>query len=95
MGATDRFRPEEVQRILALTGKQLDHWDRLSLVSPKKDQGSRFYDFRDLIGLRTIKRLAKMGYKTHAFVCIAGAIQAAGPPPVGPPSPLKPANWTS
>jgi len=61
MGATDRFRPEEVQRILALTGKQLDHWDRLSLVSPKKDQGNRFYDFRDLIGLRTIKQLVEQG----------------------------------
>jgi len=61
MGATDRFRPEEVQRILALTGKQLDYWDRLSLISPKKDQGDRFYDFRDLIGLRTVKQLIEEG----------------------------------
>jgi len=61
MGATERFRPEEVQRILALTGKQLDHWDRLSLISPKKEQGSRYYDFRDLIGLRTVKQLVEQG----------------------------------
>ena len=59
--ATDRFRPEEVQRILALTGKQLEYWDRLSLISPKKDQGKSFYDFRDLIGLRTVKQLIEQG----------------------------------
>jgi tetratricopeptide (TPR) repeat protein len=61
MGATDRFSPEEVQRILGLTGKQLDYWDRLRLVSPRKEQGSRFYDFRDLIGLRTVKQLVEQG----------------------------------
>ncbi len=36
MGATDRFSPEHVQRILGVTGKQLDYWDRLRLVSPRK-----------------------------------------------------------
>jgi len=61
MGATDRFRPEEVQRILALTGKQLDYWDRLRLVSPRRERGNRFYDFRDLIGLRTVKQLTEKG----------------------------------
>jgi tetratricopeptide (TPR) repeat protein len=61
MVATDRFSPEDVQRILGLTAKQLDNWDRLSLVSPQKDQGNRFYDFRDLIGLRTVKQLIEQG----------------------------------
>ena len=61
MGATDRFSPEDVQRILGLTGKQLDYWDRLRLVSPRDDQGNRFYDFRDLIGLRTVKQLVEKG----------------------------------
>jgi tetratricopeptide (TPR) repeat protein len=61
MGATDRFSPQEVQRILGLTGKQLDYWDRLRLVSPRKDLGNRFYDFRDLIGLRTVKQLIEKG----------------------------------
>jgi len=61
MGATDRFSPEDVQRILGLTAKQLDYWDRLRLVSPQKEQGSRFYDFRDLIGLRTVKQLIEQG----------------------------------
>jgi tetratricopeptide (TPR) repeat protein len=61
MGPMDRFSPDEVQRILGLTGKQLDYWDRLRLVSPRRDKGIRSYDFRDLIGLRTVKQLAEQG----------------------------------
>jgi len=61
MGATDRFSPEEVQRILGLTGKQLEYWERLRLVSPQKESGNCFYDFRDLIGLRTVKQLVEEG----------------------------------
>jgi tetratricopeptide (TPR) repeat protein len=61
MGATDTFSTEDVQRILGLTAKQLDYWDRLQLVSPRKGQGNRFYDFRDLIGLRTVKQLVEEG----------------------------------
>ena len=61
MGATDRFSTEDVQRILGLTSKQLDYWDRLRLVSLRKEQGNRFYDFRDLIGLRTVKQLVEEG----------------------------------
>src|SRR5437899_479697 len=61
MGATDRYSPGDVQRILGLTEKQLDYWDRLRLVSPQKENGVRFYDFRDLIGLRTIKQLVEKG----------------------------------
>jgi len=61
MGATDRFASEDVQRIVGLTAKQLEYWDRLGLVSPRKEQGNRFYDFRDLIGLRTVKQLVEEG----------------------------------
>jgi tetratricopeptide (TPR) repeat protein len=61
MGTTDRFSPEEVQRILGLNAKQLEYWDRLRLVSPRKESGNRFYDFRDLIGLRTVKQLVEEG----------------------------------
>ena len=61
MSATDTFSTEDVQRIVGLTAKQLDYWDRLRLVSPRKEQGNRFYDFRDLIGLRTVKQLVEKG----------------------------------
>jgi tetratricopeptide (TPR) repeat protein len=65
MGATDRFSPEEVQRIVGVTRKQLDHWNRLSLVSPQEEQGTRYYDFRDLIGLRTVKQLLEKGISAN------------------------------
>jgi tetratricopeptide (TPR) repeat protein len=61
MGATDRFSPAEVQRILGLTGKQLDYWDRLRLVSPQTEEDKRFYGFRELIALRTVKQLIEKG----------------------------------
>jgi len=70
----DRFSSEDVQRIVGLTGKQLDYWDRLRLVSPRKEEGSRFYDFRDLIGLRTVKQLVEEGVPAsrlrHALVAL-------------------------
>jgi tetratricopeptide (TPR) repeat protein len=65
MGATDRFSPEDVQRIVGLTRKQLDYWDRLRLISPREQQGTRYYDFRDLIGLRTIKQLLESGVSAN------------------------------
>ena len=61
MGTTDRYSSEEVQRILSLNAKQLEYWERLRLVSPGKENGNRFYDFRDLIGLRTVKQLVEEG----------------------------------
>jgi tetratricopeptide (TPR) repeat protein len=61
MVAKDRFGPEDVQRIVGLTGKQLEYWDNLQLVSPRKEEGSRYYDFRDLISLRTVKQLIEEG----------------------------------
>src|SRR5258708_35013438 len=61
MGPTERFSPDEVQRIVGLTEKQLDYWERLRLISPRKEKGIRYYDFRDLIGLRTIKQLVENG----------------------------------
>jgi tetratricopeptide (TPR) repeat protein len=74
MGAKDRFSTEHVQRILGLTAKQLDYWDRLRLVSPQKEQGNRYYDFRDLISLRTVKQLVEEGVPAsrlrHALVAL-------------------------
>jgi len=61
MGPTERFSPDEVQRIVGLTEKQLDYWERLRLISPRKEKGIHYYDFRDLIGLRTIKQLVENG----------------------------------
>ena len=75
MGATDRFSPENVQRILGLTARQLDYWDRLRLVSPQKEEENRFYDFRDLIGLRTVKQLVEEGVPANRLRRALGALR--------------------
>jgi tetratricopeptide (TPR) repeat protein len=65
MGVSGRFDSKEVQRILGLTQSQLDYWDRMGLVSSRKDGRNRSYDFKDLIGLRTVKQLVETGIPVH------------------------------
>jgi tetratricopeptide (TPR) repeat protein len=65
MGPTERFSLTDVQRILGLTRKQLDFWDRLGLVSPQGNPDARYYDFRDLIALRTVKQLTESGVSAN------------------------------
>src|SRR5207245_8840585 len=84
MGSTDRFSPDEVQRILGLTEKQLDYWERLRLVSPQKEKGIRYYDFRDLIGLRTVTQLVENGVPANrlrrALAALRGKLGHADAP---------------
>ncbi len=65
MGATDRFTRREFQRLLDVTDKQLSYWERLRLVSPRKGGHEKFYDFRDLISLRTAKQLIEKGVSAN------------------------------
>ena len=65
MGATDRFTRTEFQRLLDVTDKQLTYWERLQLVSPRKGGTEKFYDFRDLITLRTAKQLIEKGVSAN------------------------------
>ena len=77
MDATNRFSLEDVQRILGLTSKQLDHWNRLGLVSPQEEEkGTPFYDFRDLIGLRTVKQLVEQGVRANRLQRALAALRA-------------------
>jgi tetratricopeptide (TPR) repeat protein len=59
--ATDRFSRREFLRLLDITDKQLNYWEKLGIVSPRKAAGEDFYDFRDLISLRTAKQLIQSG----------------------------------
>lgn len=61
MATTDRFSRLEFRRILDVTDKQLAYWEKLRLVSPRKVGLEKFYDFRDLITLRTAKQLIESG----------------------------------
>jgi tetratricopeptide (TPR) repeat protein len=61
MGTTDQFTRQEFQRILDVSEKQLSYWEKLQLISPRKPGAAKFYDFRDLISLRTAKQLIETG----------------------------------
>jgi tetratricopeptide (TPR) repeat protein len=65
MGTTERFTRREFQRILDVTDKQLAYWEKLGLVSPRKSREEKFYDFRDLISLRTAKQLIENGVSAN------------------------------
>ena len=63
--ATERFTRHEFLRLLDITEKQLNYWEKLRLVSPRKSGADRFYDFRDLISLRTAKQLIEKGVSAN------------------------------
>src|SRR5260221_4022143 len=89
MGPTERFSPDEVQRIVGLTEKQLDYWERLRLISPRKEKGIRYYDFRDLIGLRTVKQLVENGVPANRLRRAPSAPRAKPAHPGAPPSGVR------
>lgn len=61
MNATDQFTRQEFQRILDVSEKQLNYWEKLRLISPRKPGCEKSYDFHDLISLRTAKQLIDKG----------------------------------
>ncbi|MGB0035202.1 MAG: tetratricopeptide repeat protein [Candidatus Acidiferrales bacterium] len=54
-----RYTRREVGRILGLDARRLRYWERLRLVHPQARWGERFYDFGDLVALRSIQRLTQ------------------------------------
>ena len=54
-----RYTRREVGRILGLDVRRLRYWERLQLVRPQARWGERFYDFGDLVALRSIQRLTQ------------------------------------
>ena len=75
MAAAERFTRREVQRILEVTEKQFDYWERLRIVTPRKGKGEKFYEFRDLISLRTAKQLIEQGVPANRLRRSLAALQ--------------------
>ena len=78
MNTAERFTRREVQRLLDVTEKQLDYWERLRLVSPRKssgEKGEKSYDFRDLLSLRTAKQLIEQGVPANRLRRSLAALQ--------------------
>jgi tetratricopeptide (TPR) repeat protein len=61
MGTSERFTRREFQRLLDVSDKQLSYWEKLRFISPRESGTGKFYDFRDLISLRTAKQLIDNG----------------------------------
>lgn len=59
------FSAEQVERIAGLTPTQLREWDRIGFFRPtiahenRRSPYSRIYDFRDVVGLRTLSILRR------------------------------------
>jgi DNA-binding transcriptional MerR regulator len=63
---TKYYRSSEVCKIIGLTYKQLDYYDRTNFLSPSINQGigygsKRLYSFNDLLKLKVIKKLLDVG----------------------------------
>ncbi len=72
-----QFSREQVSKILKIKNGRLKYWDRLNLVKPSLRQGGKvFYDFQDLICLRTVKNIIEKGVAaTHLNRSVAVLIK--------------------
>jgi len=55
------YTARQVERIVGVARKQLRYWERLGLIRSRSRWGERFYTFRDLVALETIKGLTSRG----------------------------------
>ncbi|MFQ5694875.1 MAG: tetratricopeptide repeat protein [Terriglobia bacterium] len=55
----ERFTQREILGILNLSARRLAYWEKLGLLTPRKQWNQKFYTFRDLISLRTVKQLTE------------------------------------
>ena len=56
------FSREQAAKILEIRLGRLRYWDRIELVKPSvRKSGESFYDFQDLICLRTVKKIIEKG----------------------------------
>lgn len=71
----ERFIRREVLRIIGISERQLQYWERLHLIRPRTRWGEKFYTFQDLISLRTIKQLTATSVPAHRLRRAVEALQ--------------------
>ncbi|MGH9729820.1 MAG: tetratricopeptide repeat protein [Candidatus Acidiferrales bacterium] len=69
----ERFTQQEVSRIVGVEPSRLRYWERLRLVVPQSRWGERFYNFRDLVALHSIKAITQRRIPAKS-VCRAVAL---------------------
>lgn len=70
MAPTHGFRSPQVCKVVGITYRQLDYWDRTGLLGPSMQEATgsgtqRLYTFQDIVTLRVIKRLKDAGTSLH------------------------------
>lgn len=55
----ERFTQREVSRIVGVEPARLRYWQRLRLIHPRSRWGERFYNFGDLVTLRSLKDITE------------------------------------
>jgi tetratricopeptide (TPR) repeat protein len=61
MGTSEQFTRADVLRILNVSEKQLGQWEKMEIVASLHPGTKDYYDFRDLISVRTAKQLIENG----------------------------------
>lgn len=62
MGESAPFTRSDAARILRVSRARLRYWERTALVSPSRGEGGQpAFDFRDLVGLRSVVGLLERG----------------------------------
>lgn len=72
---SERFTQREVCRIVGVHSTRLRYWRRLRLVVPEVRWGEHFYDFADLVALRSIKTITEQRIPARKLVRTVRALQ--------------------
>jgi DNA-binding transcriptional MerR regulator len=64
------FRSPQVCKVVGISYRQLDYWDRTGLLGPSLQEAlgsgtQRLYSFQDIVTLRVVKRLKDAGTSLH------------------------------
>lgn len=73
----ERFTQREASRIVGVDPSRLRYWHRLRLVVPRVRWGERFYNFTDLVALRSIKTLTEGRIPARKLLRAVAALQGS------------------
>lgn len=76
-GLAERFTQREVSRIVGVDPRRLRYWHRLRLVVPESRWGAHFYNFSDLIALRSIKKITDSHIPARKLLRAVAALQGS------------------
>ncbi|MFZ0640588.1 MAG: tetratricopeptide repeat protein [Candidatus Acidiferrales bacterium] len=73
----ERFTQREVSRIVGVDPSRLRYWHRLRLVVPEARWGEHFYNFTDLVALRSLKTITEGRIPARKVLRAVAALQGS------------------